>query len=185
MKAHELRKGNVILHNKTPYRVMEYQHTAPGKGRAVVQTKLRNLLNGNQTEVRFGSTEKVEMADVIQENAAYLYADADGFNFMNNSTYEQVSIPEKVMASAKYYLQDNMQVQITLFEGNPIGIELPATVTLTIVETEPELKGATATNSPKPATTDTGLQLSVPNFIKQGEKIIVNTSDGSYASRAS
>jgi len=185
MKAHELRKGNVILHEKTPYRVMAYQHTAPGKGRAVVQTKLRNLLNGNQTEIRFGSTEKVEMADVIQENAAYLYSDASGYNFMNNSTYEQVSIPESVMADAKYYLQDNMQVQMTLFEGNPIGIELPKTVTLVIAETEPELKGATATNSPKPATTDTGLQLSVPNFIKEGEKIVVNTADGSYASRAS
>ncbi len=185
MKANELRKGNVILHEKTPYRVMEYQHTAPGKGRAVVQTKLRNLLNGNQTEVRFGSTEKVKMADVIQENAAYLYSDTSGYNFMNNSTYEQVSIPETIMADAKYYLQDNMQVQITLFEGNPIGIELPSTVTLTIAKTEPELKGATATSSAKPATTDTGLQLGVPNFVKVGDKVLVNTSDGSYASRVS
>ena len=185
MKAMDLRKGTVILHEKTPYRVMAYQHTAPGKGRAVVQTKLRNLLNGNQTEIRFGSTEKVEIADVIQENAAYLYADGSGYNFMNNATYEQVSISESVMGDAKFYLQDNMEVQITLFEGNPIGIELPSTVTLTIVETAPELKGATATNSPKPAKTDTGLQLSVPNFIKQGEKIVVNTSDGTYSSRAS
>ena len=184
MKANELRKGTVILYEKVPYRVMEANHSTPGNLRARVQTKLRNLLNGNQTEVRFGSTEDVVIADVVQEAAVYLYSDATGYNFMSNVTYEQVAIPESVMGDYKYYLQDNMAVQITLFEGNPIGVDLPSTVTLTIAETEPELKGATATGSSKPAITETGLQIGVPGFVKVGDKIVINTSDGSYVSRA-
>ena len=184
MKAHDLRKGSLILYEKVPYRVMEANHSTPGNLRARVQTKLRNLLNGNQTEVRFGSTEDVPEADVAMESAVYLYADTTGYNFMSNVTYEQVAIPESVMGDYKYYLQDNMAVQITLFEGNPIGVDLPSTVTLTIAETEPELKGATATGSSKPAVTDTGLQLGVPGFVKIGDKVVINTSDGSYVSRA-
>lgn len=183
MKASGLRKGTVILYEKTPYRVMEANHSTPGNLRARVQTKLRHLLNGNQTEVRFGSTEDVELADVVQENAIYLYSDVTGYNFMSNVSYEQHALSEEQLGDAKYYLQDNMSVQITLFDGNPIGIELPATVILTVVETEANLKGATASGSSKPALTETGLQLGVPGFIKVGEKIVVNTSDGSYVSR--
>lgn len=184
MRANNLRKGNVVLYRKEPYKIMDFHHVTPGKGQAVVQTKLRNLLTGNQTEVRFSSTEDVEMADVFSSKANYLYKDGSDYNFMDSNSYEQFSLSEEFLGDDKFYIQENMEVGITVFNDSPIGIELPTTVTLTVTETEPELKGATASNSPKPATTDTGLQLSIPPFIKEGERIIVNTTDGSYVSRA-
>ena len=127
------------------------------------------MLNGTQTDQRFNSTEEVETADVFYYKATYLYNDADGYHFMNSDTYEQAALTEEVLGDAIYYLQDQMLVTITTFNDDPIGIELPVTVILTVVETEPELKGATASNSPKPAKTDTGLTLSVPPFVKEGE----------------
>lgn len=184
MKANQIRKGNVILYKDAPYKVMEFFHNTPGKGQAVVQTKLRNLLTGSQTEVRFNSTESVQEADVFSYKATYLYSDGDGYHFMNSENYEQVALTEELLGDALYYLQEQMQVDITTYNQDPIGVQLPATVVLTVEETEPELKGATASNSPKPAKTDTGLSLSVPPFIKQGERIVVNTSDGSYISRS-
>lgn len=184
MRANSIRKGNVIIYNGSPYKVMEFFHNTPGKGRAVVQTKLRNLLNGTQTEVRFGSTEEVEEADVFLYKAQYLYREGEQFVFMNNDSYEQFGISAETLGDALYYLQDNMEVEITTFNQEPIGVALPQTVILTVVETEPEIKGATASNSPKPAVTDTGLSLSVPPFIKQGERIVVNTETGEYLSRA-
>ncbi len=184
MKATALRKGTVILYNDQPYKVLEFVHNTPGKGQAVVQTKLRNLINGSQTDVRFNSNEEVSEADVFSFKATYLYADGDGYHFMNSDNYDQLTLQEDLLGDAVYYLQDQMQVGITTYNEEPIGIELPASVVLTIEETEPELKGATASNSPKPAITDTGLKLSVPPFIKQGEKIVVNTAEGKYVSRA-
>jgi elongation factor P len=163
---------------------MEFFHNTPGKGQAVVQTKLRNLLSGSQTEARFNSTEEVAEADVYVYKATYLYSDADGYHFMNSDNYEQIAIQEDILGTDVMYLQDQMPVDIMNYNDAPIGVTLPSTVVLTITETEPELKGATASNSPKPATTDTGLNLTVPPFIKEGEKVIVNTSDGTYMSRA-
>jgi elongation factor P len=184
MKANDIRKGVVIMYNKSPHRVMDFHHHTPGNLRAMVQTKLRNLLSGNQTEVRFSSTEELEEADVLSTKATYLYSDSTGNHFMLSESYEQISIEDDVLADAKYYLQEQMEVDVLLYMSNPISVGLPATVVLTIAETEPELKGATASNSPKPAKTDTGLQLSVPPFIKEGERIVVGTADGKYISRA-
>ena len=184
MKANDIRRGVVLMYNKVPHRVMEFHHHTPGNLRAMVQTKLRNLLTGNQTEVRFSSTEEIERADVDSFAATYLYADAVGYHFMNSVSYEEVTVSEELMGESKYYLQDQMSVQVTTYQGAPIGIELPESVVLTVVETEPELRGATASNSPKPAKTDTGLQLSVPPFVKIGDRIIVNTTQGTYTSRA-
>ena len=184
MKANVIRKGVVVIHNAQPHRVMDFRHHTPGNLRAMVQTKLRNLLSGNQTEVRYSSTEEIEEADVLTFEASYLYSDSEGYHFMNAQTYEEVSISAELIGDSKYYIQEQMQVTITTWNSQPVGVELPEKVTLTIVETAPDLKGATASNSPKPATTDTGLQLLVPTFIKQGEKIIVNTSEGKYVSRA-
>jgi len=184
MKGIEIRKGVVILHNGAPHKVMEFHHHTPPKTKAMVQTKLRNLLTGTQTEVRFSSTEDVTEADVFTVGATYLYSDTSGFHFMNGDTYEQVTFDEETLGDARYYLQDGMAVQITLYEEQPIGIQLPTTVILTVVETEPAIKGATATNSPKPAKTDTGLTVSVPPFVTEGEKIVINTSEGMYVSRA-
>lgn len=184
MKAKDVRKGKVILHNNSPYKVMDFMHVTPGKGNAVVQTKMRNLITGLQTEVRFGSTEDIPEADVYSFTATYLYDDTEGYHFMHKENYEQVMLTRDQIADQAYYLQPEMEVMVTLFNEEPIGIQLPPTVTLTITDCPPDLKGATATNSPKPATTDTGLQLNVPSFIKIGEKVIVNTEEGSYVSRA-
>ena len=163
---------------------MEFFHNTPGKGKAVVQAKLRNLITGNQTETRFNSTESVEEADVHTSKATYLYSDGESHIFMMSDSYEQISLTVELLGDDVYYLQEQLEVDVTTFEGSPIGIQVPPTVVLTVVETEPELKGATASNSPKPATTDTGLQLSVPPFVKEGEKIVVNTAEGRYLSRS-
>lgn len=184
MKANEIRRGVVLMYNKVPHRVIEFHHHTPGNLRAMVQTKLRNLLTGNQTEVRFSSTEEIERADVDSFAATYLYADDVGYHFMNSGNYEEVTVSEELMGDSKFYLQDQMTVQVTTYQGGPIGIELPESVVLTVAETEPELRGATASNSPKPAKTDTGLALSVPPFVKIGDRIVVNTTQGSYVSRA-
>ena len=184
MKANEIRNGTVLLYNKVPYKVMSFMHHTPGNLRAMVQTKLRNLLNGSQTEVRFSSTEDIPEADVFSFAATYLYSDGETYHFMNSTNYEEIAINKTVIADAIYYVQEQMQVMVTSYNGEPIGIELPKTVTLTVIDTAPELRGATASNSPKPAKTDTGLQLTVPTFIKIGDKIVVNTEEGKYLSRA-
>jgi elongation factor P len=184
MRANNLKKGNVILFNSAPCKIIEFVHVTPGKGNALCQMKLRNLITGVQTETRFSSTADVDIADVFTSKANFLYSDADGFHFMDINSYEQFTLSSDVLDDQVYYLQENMEVMVTLFNDQPISIELPASVILVIAETQPEVKGATATNSPKPATTNTGLQLSVPPFIKEGERIIVSTAEGKYISRA-
>lgn len=184
MRANNLRKGNVIIFKGDPCKIIDFTHVTPGKGQAVVQTKLRNLISGNQTENRFGATENVEIADVFNFKATYLYSDGDSYHFMNSDTYEQFVLMPDLIDDAAYFLQDNMEVGITSFNDSPIGIELPQTVVLTIAETEPEVKGATATNSPKPAVTDTGLKLSIPPFVNEGDRIVVHTQECRYISRA-
>jgi elongation factor P len=163
---------------------MDFHHHTPGNLRAMVHMKLRNLMSGAQVEHRFSSTEEIETADVFSQPATFLYADGNGYHFMNSETYEEVAISDEMIADGRYYIQEGMQVQLSIYEENPIGIQLPQTVTLTIADTEPGLKGATASNSPKPARTDTGLQLSVPPFVNIGDQVIVNTETGEYLSRA-
>ena len=184
MKAKDVRKGKVIIYNSTPYRVIDFHHHTPGNLRALVQTKLRNLLNGNQTEVRFSSTEELEEANVYSFKASYLYADVNGFHFMNLENYDQLCLSAEVLGDSQYYLQEEMQVDISTFNDSPIGVELPKTTVLTIEDTTPELRGATASNSPKPAKTNTGLTISVPPFLKIGDRILVDTEEGKYLSRA-
>lgn len=184
MKAKDVRRGTVIVLKNNLYSVMDFHHHTPGNLRAMVHMKLRNLSSGTQMEQRFSSTEEIETADVFNQPATFLYADANGYNFMNSETYEQVSITPEMIGDGKYYIQEGMQIQLSMHEENPIGIQLPQTVILTIAETEPGLKGATQTNSPKPAKTETGLQLNVPQFVNIGDKVIINTETGEYQSRA-
>jgi elongation factor P len=185
MKANEVRRGTVLMYNGIPHRVMEFTHHTPGNLRAKVQTKLRNLFSGNQTEVRFSSTEDITEADVVTRRATYLYSDSDGHHFMTSESFEQFSLTDEILGDDKYFIQEQMEVDVTLFEGNPISIKTPQTVVLTIVETEPEIKASTASSSPKPAKTDTGLTLNVPPFVKEGDRIVVNTEERTYISRAS
>ena len=184
MKAKDVRRGTVIILKNNLYSVMDFHHHTPGNLRAMVHMKLRNLQTGTQMEQRCSSTEDIDTADVFNQSATFLYADQNGFHFMNAETYEQVTVSPEMIGDGKYYVQEGMQVQLSMYEENPIGIELPQTVTLTITETEPGLKGATQSNSPKPAKTETGLQLSVPQFVNIGDKVIINTETGEYQSRA-
>lgn len=184
MKAKDIRKGTILIYNDTPYMVMDFQHRTPGNKRAFVQAKLRHVINGTQTEAHLSSTEDVQLADVYLFNGTYLYQDDFGFHFMNSETYEQLTLTPELVGDLRYFLQESMTVGISTYNDIPIGIKVPKAVTLTVVETDPELKGATATNVYKPAKTDTGLSLGVPPFIKTGEKIIVDTEEMKYLSRA-
>ncbi|HMO16778.1 MAG TPA: elongation factor P [Oligoflexia bacterium] len=184
MKAKDIRKGKVIVYKDAPHSVMDFQHRTPGNLRAFVQVRLRNLLTGNQCEERFSSTEDIPTADVFSFNATFLYSDDSGHHFMNEESYEQIAISSDLLGDSAKFLQDNMSVQVLTYNENPIAVQLPKTVILTIAETQPEMKGATASNSPKPATTDTGLSITVPAFVKVGDKVVIDTDEGAYLSRA-
>lgn len=184
MKAKDVRKGTVLLHNNAPYRVLDYQHITPGKGNAKCWFKMRNLINGLQAEHSVMSVEDLPTADVYNFKATYLYNDADGYHFMGIDNFDEVTLSSDALGDYIYYLQDQMQVDVTTFNEQPIGISIPQTVILTVIETEPEVRGGTVTSSGKPAKTDTGLTVSVPAFIKEGDRISVNTEEGTYLGRA-
>jgi elongation factor P len=184
MRATNIRKGNVLKVNNGLYRVMSMNHITPGKGNAVVQTKLRNLLDGTQTEMRFRSVDDVDRAILETRVMQYLYGDTSGFHFMDTENYEQVALNEDVLGTTMQYIVPDSVIKMEWCEGKPIGVELPAAVDLTITETMPGIKDATASAQKKPATLVTGLVVQVPSFINQGEKIRVSTVDGSYLERA-
>ena len=184
MQANDIRRGMVIMYNDAPHRVLDFQHRTPGNLRAFVQCKLRNLMTGSSTETRFSSTENIERATFEDHEMEYLYSDGDMYHFMNTETYEQVALDNETLGDAVNYLVANTKIKIQFFEGAPIGIDLPPAIELTVIETEPELKGATASNSPKPATLETGVIVQVPPFIKEGDRIRVDPSSGSYLERA-
>jgi elongation factor P len=184
MKAKDVRRGTVLLYNNAPYRVLDYQHITPGKGNAKCWFKMRNLINGLQAENSVMSVEELETADVYNYKATFLYSDADGYHFMGVDNFEEVTLSAEALGDHVYYLQDQMQVDVTTFNEQPIGINIPTTVVLTVVETEPEVKGGTVTSSGKPAKLDTGLTVTVPAFVKEGDRIVVNTEEGKYLGRS-
>ena len=178
-----IRPGYIIIYNKELYRVMSSEHRTPGNKRAFCQAKLRNLKNGTQTEVKFRADEQIERASLEQASMEYLYSDASGYCFMNSETYEQMFIDDDIIADAKQYLLPNTKVKVEFHEDKPIGIELPEFVELTVEDTEPQMKGATASGSGKPATLETGLVVTVPQFVDVGEKVRVSTTSGEYLER--
>ena len=178
-----IRPGFVIVYNKELYRVMTAEHRTPGNKRAFCQAKLRNLKNGTQTEIKFRADEDIERVTLEQAEMEYLYSDASGYCFMNSETYEQMFIDDAIIGDAKQFLLPNTKVKIEFHEDKPIGLELPETVDLTVEETEPQMKGATASGSGKPATLETGLVVTVPQFVDVGEKVRVSTSSGDYLER--
>ena len=174
----------LIRHNSELFRVLELHHLTPGNKRGFVQTKLRNLRQGTQTEVRFRSEDDVERVTVEQQEMEYLY-EADGiYHFMHTETFEQTTIGRDDLGDAVNYIIPNTRVFIDTYEGSPIGVSLPKTVDLTVTETQPGMKGATAAAQLKPATLETGLVVQVPSFIDTGEVIRVSTETGEYVSRA-
>ena len=173
-----------ILFEKEICRVMSVQHVTPGNWRGFVQARMRNLRSGNSFEHRFGSTEKVDRAILDTSPMEYLYSDPSGHHFMNQETYEQITMDDETLGDTMLYLLPNTVISVDFYEDRPVGIELPNTVTLEVVETEPGMKGATASSSYKPAKMETGLMVQVPPFIEPGTKIIVDTRENKYLSRA-
>ncbi len=172
------------MYNGDPHRVMESQHRTPGKGAALVRALLRNLRSGSSYEVRFKSQESIERVTLEQQEMEYLYTDGTHFHFMNTQTFEQIALDDELIGEYKDFIKEGIQIRVEFFEKQPIGLEMPSSVDLKIVETEPELKGATASNSPKPATLETGAVVQVPPFISQGEVIRVDPHTGRYLERA-
>lgn len=184
IQATQIRKGMVILHNGQPHRVVEFHHHTPGNLRAMVQTKMRNLRSGSTTEHRFRSTDDVERVILDDHEMTYLYNDGNTYYFMNTETYEQIELSADDLGDATGYMLPETVINVQFYEGAPIGINIPPTVDLTVVETEPEVKGATVSNVGKPAKLETGITIQVPAFIKEGDKIRVDTVEGRYMERA-
>ncbi len=174
----------VILHNGALHKVIEFHHHTPGNLRAMVQTKMRNLKTGSTVEHRFRSTDNVERAILEDHEMTYLYHDGGTYYFMNTETYEQIGLTEEDLGDGVGYLLPETVIKVQFYEGTPIGIDIPSVVELTVVETEPEVKGATVSNVGKPARLETGITIQVPAFIKAGDKIRVDTTEGRYIERA-
>ena len=182
--ATQLRTGMILQVDGALLRVMKTQHITPGNWRGMVQTTLRNIQSGAKTEKRFRSTDRVDRVSVESQDMEYLYADGDHFVFMHPETYEQVSLGRDILEDSLPYIVANMRVTVELCDDRPIGVSLPTTVDLRVTETEPGLRNATATASMKPATMETGLVVQVPQFVAEGDMIRIDTSEGTYISRA-
>lgn len=184
LSATKLRPGMVIKFNNELYTIFTMTHRTPGNLRGFVQVRMRSLRNGSMNDHRFSTDDKVEKAVMDEHDMEYLYDDGEFYYFMNTENYEQMHLTKELLGDAIHYLIPQLKVTIVFYEGKPIGVELPATVDLTVLETEPGLKGATVSNVTKPAKMETGLVVQVPAFIGEGEKIRVNTSEGTYQERA-
>ena len=184
MQATLLRPGVIIKHEGDLYTIFSVTHRTPGNKRGFMQVKMRNLRNGSMNDHRFSSEDRVERAVMDEHEMEYLYKDSEFYHFMNTENYEQTQMTRETLGDAVDYLLPNMKINVEFYEEKPVGIELPATVDLLVVETEPGIKGATASNVNKPAKLETGLVVNVPPFISEGDRIRVNTTDASYQERA-
>ncbi len=184
IKATQIRKGMIIVYNDELHVVTDMQHFTPGKGQAGVQTKMKNLKTGNNAEKRFRSDDNVEKANLESRKMEYLYDDGDSFYFMDHETYEQIPISKELLGDSVGYLLPNTECDVVFYQENAIGVELPSSVDLKVVETQPYLKTATVTSSYKPAKLETGITIQVPQFIEEGQIIRVDTRDGKYLERA-
>jgi elongation factor P len=184
ISATQMRPGMIIKHKDQLHLVFKVEHRTPGNLRAFIQAKLRNLKTGGMFEERFRSADNIEKVVVDEVPMEFLYADGDDYYFMNPEDYEQTVLKGSTLGDAIEYLTPNLRIEVSYYDGNAVGIELPTNVELTVIETEPGLKSATASSVTKPAKTETGLVVQVPSFINEGEKIRVDTSEGTYMSRA-
>jgi elongation factor P len=183
IQATQLKRGMCIKHDGDLYRVVEAQHKTPGNLRGMVQAKIRHLKSGSIIEHRFRSVDSVERALLDDSEMEFLYQDGDMYHFMNNESYEQIALSDEVLGEAVRFLLPNIKLKVEMYEGRPVGIELPMTVDMTVVETEPAIKGASVSNVGKPAKMETGLIVQVPPFIAEGERIRIDTATGSYVER--
>lgn len=180
-----IRAGNVLEYKGKLWVASKVQHINPGKGGAFVQLEAKALLDGNKLMERFRTAETIEKVHIDERECTFLFHDATGYTFMDKESYEQIVVPESLMDEDQgKFLQDGMEVLVSLYEGKPVGVELPATVILTIVEADAVVKGQTASSSYKPAIMDNGVRVMVPPHIEAGTRIVVNTADGTYVERA-
>jgi elongation factor P len=184
IKATQLRPGMIIVHDGQLYTVFSVDHRTPGNKRAAMATKMRNLKTGTIIDYRFRAEEFLERAIVDEIEYQYMYSDGEGHHFMNTQDYEQMTLSPEVLGEAAYYLIGDMNVHVEFYEGKPIGVALPDTVDLKVVDTEPTLQKATASAVMKPAKLETGLTINVPPFINNGDKIKVDTTEARYIQRA-
>ncbi|GGA68171.1 elongation factor P [Ornithinibacillus halotolerans] len=183
ISVNDFKTGLTIEIDNDLYQVVDFQHVKPGKGAAFVRSKLRNLRNGNIQEKTFRAGEKVGKAHIEHKKMQYLYASGDSHAFMDTASYEQIELTSTQIEYELKFIKENMEVQMIQYQGEILGIDLPNNVTLEVVETEPGIKGDTASGGSKPATLETGLVVQVPFFVNVGDKLVINTSDGKYVSR--
>jgi len=180
----QFRNGLKIELDGEPFVIVYFQHVKPGKGGAFVRTKVKNLKTGRVLDRRFRSGERVEEADIEDRKMQYLYQDGDQYVFMDSDTYEQTPFSSEQVGDARKYLKENLDIDVLFWRGRPINVELPSFIEAVITECEPGIKGDTASNVTKPATIETGAVIQVPLFVKEGEKIRVDTRSGEYVERA-
>lgn len=183
MKASEMKKGQTVKIDGKLYVIIDYQHVKLGKGGAVYQTKLKSLADGSIHNVRLRSDETIEEAFLDKRTYEYLYSAGSEHILMDTETYEQITLDDDAFGEGVKFIKPNTQLQVSMYEGKPVVVELPNTVDLQVRDTAPEIKGATATNQPKPATLETGLVVQVPPFIKVGDIVRVDTRSGEYVTR--
>lgn len=182
--ANDLRKGMAIRYNGNPAIVLEVQHRTPGNLRAFVQAIIRYINTGKSADVRFSSTEKVDLVDVNRQQLEFSYSDPQGFHFIDPDSYETITLQGDLLAESKDYLVENLKVEVLSIEGRPAQVELPSSVTLKVTESAEGVRGDSANNVQKPATLETGKIVQVPLFIKEGELIKIDTRTGTYMGRA-
>jgi len=183
VSTNDLKNGMTLDLSGTLFQVVEFQHVKPGKGGAFVRTKLRNVKTGAVVERTFNAGVKVGLAIVERKDMQYLYRDGDAFMFMDMETYEQIGVPSDVVGAMAGFLVEGSTASVAMFEGTPIAVELPASVVLTVTETQGAVRGDTRTNVMKPATLNTGHVVQVPLFVGEGEKVKVDTRTGNYIER--
>ena len=184
MRASEMKKGQTVKIDDVLYTIVDYQHVKLGKGGAVYQTKLKSLKDGGIRDIRLRAEATIEDAYLDKRGYEYLYSSGSEHVLMDTETYDQITLSDDAFGDGPKYLKPNTQLQVSMYEGRPVVVDLPNTVDLDVTDTAPEIKGATATNQPKPATLETGLVVTVPAFIKIGDKIRVDTRSGEYLTRA-
>jgi len=184
VSTNDMRPGQSILVDNILYQILEYQHVKPGKGRAFVKTKLKNLTNGGQIEKTFRADEEVQQAFIDKQPFQFLYNDGDEYFFMNNETFEQIPLNKSLLDNQEILLKPNEEVTILMHENNPIDILLPTTVTLKVTKSEPAVKGDSVNSSTKEVTCETGFTLQVPMFINEDELIKIDTKSQTYVTRA-
>jgi elongation factor P len=182
--ANDLRKGMAIRYNGNPAIVLEVQHRTPGNLRAFVQAIIRYINTGKSADVRFSSTEKVDLVEVNRQQLEFSYSDPQGYHFIDPDTYDTITLQEELVADAKDYLVENLKVEVLSIEGRPAQVELPSSVALKVTESAEGVRGDSANNVQKPATLETGKVVQVPLFIKEGESVKIDTRSGAYMGRA-